>query len=327
MFLDHCEGLLRNAPTPIVMKRQRRSSLSRFTLGHLLGNVEVYCQLSRGKLQVAYRNPWKMRDLLQANLISEAIALLGFTSLPPFYLNTGDKPGQTPARSNTVFANCSLDGYADVAAPDFVFNGWHEAQFVDYDAKARLLAEASATEAVHDRAFWTGRGDIPARAALLEISLTHAESIEAVDALPNYDPGRNIYLRNFKPLEEQLAQYRYMIDVEGFGYSGRLKLLLHARRAVLVLDRPYREFFQDGLEPFRHYVPVKRWSSDLPDRVEWLRSNPAREAEIVSEARHFASTRLTRRAAIEAWAGLLERHRDARGELKSGSEHQPRPLS
>ncbi len=70
----------RNAPTPIVMKRQRRSSLSRFTLGHLLGNVEVYCQLSRGKLRVAYRNPWKMRDLLQANLISEAIALLGFAS-------------------------------------------------------------------------------------------------------------------------------------------------------------------------------------------------------------------------------------------------------
>lgn len=268
-----------------------------------------------------------MRDILLCNLIAEAVALLGYTSLPPFYVNTGDKPGQTEPRSITVFGNCSLQGYADVAAPDFIFNGWHEAKFFDFDAKARSLAEASAAEAIHQRAFWTGRGDIPARAALVEMSLRHPEAIEAVDALPNYDRGRNIYLRNFKPLEEQLAQYRYTIDVEGFGYSGRLKLLLHARRALLMLDRPYREFFYDDLEPFRHYVPVKRCSSDLPDRIDWLLSNPAREAEIIGEARQFASLRLTRRAAIEAWAGLLEQHRNAGGRLGPGADHQRRRLS
>ena len=70
-------------------------------------------------------------------MIAEAVGLLGFRSLPPFYVNTGDKPGQTEARPITIFSNCAVDGYADVAAPDYVFNGWSEAKFVDFDAKAR----------------------------------------------------------------------------------------------------------------------------------------------------------------------------------------------
>ncbi|MEW9835756.1 glycosyl transferase family 90 [Mesorhizobium marinum] len=117
-------------------------------------------------------------------------------------------------------------------------------------------------------------------------------------------------------MEEQVAQYRYMIDVEGSGYSGRLKLLLHAGRAVLVIDRPYQDFYFGDLEPFRHYVPVSRYSSNLAEQVDWLRSNPAREKEIVGEAREFARARLTRRAAVEHWARLLEQHALAGGKLR-----------
>lgn len=126
-------------------------------------------------------------------------------------------------------------------------------------------------------------------------------------------------------MEDQVSEYRYMIDVEGFGYSGRLKLLLHAARAVLMQDRPHREYFFGDIEPFRHYVPVARDFSDLVDRIQWLRANPKREAEIVAEAQHFARTRLTRRAAIEVWAALLDKHIAAGGNLRSQGEHLPRP--
>jgi hypothetical protein len=325
-FRNHYEQLLRTASIPIVMNRQGRRSLSRLISAYRLGEIELHCQLTNGRLHITYRNPWNMRHIRLVNLIADAIALLGSRSLPPFYVNTGDRPGQTEARSITVFATCAADGYADVAAPDFIFNGWPEAKFVDFDAKARSLAEASAAQAIHQRAFWTGRGDIPARAALVEMSIGRPDAIDAVDALPNFDQNRYIYLRNFKPMEEQLAQYRYMVDVEGIGYSGRLKLLLHARRAVLLVDRPYREFFHDEIEPFRHYVPVERYSSDIIERVDWLRSNPAREAEIVSEARDFARRRLTRQAAVTIWADLLEKHLAAGGNLRSAFEHTRGPM-
>jgi len=124
-------------------------------------------------------------------------------------------------------------------------------------------------------------------------------------------------------MEEQ-AEYRYMADVEGFGYSGRLKILLHAARVLLMVERPYREYFYGDMEPFRHYVPVARDSSDFLERIDWLRSNLVRETEIVREAQHFARTALTRKAAIEKWAELLDEHRKAGGKLKSGVGHLPR---
>jgi hypothetical protein len=92
-----------------------------------------------------------------------------------------------------------------------------------------------------------------------------------------------------------------------------------------VQERPHREYFFGDIQPFRHFIPVARDLSDLLERIEWLRANPKREAEIVAEAQHFARSRLTRQAAVEAWAGLLEKHVAAGGNLRSESEHLPRP--
>ena len=151
------------------------------------------------------------------------------------------------------------------------------------------------------------------------------EAIEAVDALASYDGANQAYVGHFKTMADQVAQYRYMIDVEGNGYSGRLKLLLHARRALLLLDRPYRDYFYDELEPFRHFVPVGRYSSNLVERIDWLRANPAREKEIIGEAQQFARARLTRRAAVEHWAALLEKHAQSGGKLRPGDSGRPMP--
>jgi hypothetical protein len=277
-----------------------------------------------GRLKIVYYDPWKIRHILISRLLAEAAERLGSRSLPPFYVNTGDKPNRQPARSITEFGPCSVDGFADVAAPDTIFEGWPEARFEDFDAEAARIATASEDQPVHDRAFWLGRNDNAVRASLVEISTRHPDMVEAVDALPHYDMETHLYQGQFMSMADQVARYRYMIDVEGFGYSGRFKLLLHAGRVVLRHDGPYREFFFDDLEPFRHYVPVRRDFSDLLEQIEWLRSHPAREAEIIREARHFARTRLTREAAVDSWALLLEMHVNAGGNMRSGLEHLPR---
>jgi hypothetical protein len=316
-WIAYGNSLLAAAPVPIVLKMQGRLSLFR------VRRQELYCSLKNGRLRIVCYRPWKIRHIQVASLISEAVARLGVVSLPPFYVNSADKPREK-RRPITVFANCSVDGHADVAAPDFIFEGWPEAKFKDFDAKAASLAAASASVPLHDRAFWTGRCENAVRGSLVAISARHPDKVEAVDAMASYDRQTNLYRGAFKTMEEQVADYRYMIDVEGFGYSGRLKLLLHAARVVLIQDRLYRDYFFSELEPFRHFVPVARDLSDLVERIEWLRTNPAREAEIVREAQHFARMKLTRRAAVEAWARLLEDHIAAGGNLRSGVERLPR---
>lgn len=314
-------ALLASAPVPVSLQKVGSLSINRLLFRQR--RAELLCSLQDGKLKIVVREPWKIRHIQTANLVSEAIAVLGVTALPRFYINTDDSPyGQS--HPITVFGNCSVNGHADCAAPDFSFNGWPEARFADFDAKVRQIAAASEVAARDNRAFWAGVCNNSARATLVRISQRNLHAIEAVEVVPNHDLPENRCNVPFKPMEEQAAEYRYMVDVEGVGFSGRLKLLLHAARVVLVVDRPYREFFFKDMEPFRHYVPVARDSSDLVERIDWLRSNPLREAEIVREAQHFARTRLTRKAAIEKWAELLEEHRKAGGKLKSGVEHLPR---
>jgi hypothetical protein len=65
-------------------------------------------------------------------------------------------------------------------------------------------------------------------------------------------------------------------------------------------------------------VPVARDLSDLVERIEWLRANPSMGSEIAAEGQRFAQVHLTRTAAIEAWARLLQAHVASGGNLKSG---------
>lgn len=308
-------------PIRVEIRARKKFSLARIRPK----DEELYCSVRKGKLRIIYHHPWKIRHIQVASLLANAIALLGARQLPPFFVNTGDRPFARIARPMTRFASCTVDGFADVAAPDFIFEGWPEASFDNYDAKIAEMVAASHTEPQHDRAIWLGRVMPGARSALMTASARNPDAIEAIGTNATYDQSSDLYRSLIMTMEEQVRLYRYLIDVEGYGYSGRLKMLLHSGRVVLVQDRPYRDFFFDGIEPYRHYVPVARDCSDLAERIEWLRANPSRSAEIAAEARRFAAARLTRKAAIESWAALLERHAAVGGNLRSELEHLPRP--
>ncbi|MER9653751.1 glycosyl transferase family 90 [Mesorhizobium sp. M0152] len=290
-----------------------------------LNRGEIHCRFEDGKLKVRSRAAWLERHVQVLTLLAEALASIGTRSMPPFNMLLGDTPSRRRHRHfRTRFAFSQADGYGEVAAPDFVFDGWPDAKFDDYDQKTQAMAAASEGPALDDRLFWAGRCMNDARKKIVEISSARRDLIEAYDTEPDYDLAVNRYSSTFRTMEEQVATYRYMIDVEGAGYSGRFKMLLHTRRVVLLQDRPWREWFFDDIEPFRHYVPVARDMSDLAERVEWLRANPKLETEIAAEARHFAQTRLTRAAAVAAWAKLLQDHAAAGGNLKSGLQHRKR---
>jgi hypothetical protein len=309
----------RKLPLPVDVVEVERRLLPGLNRG------EICCRFDNGKLSVRSRAAWLERHSQVLTLIAEALASLGVRSIPPFYMLLGDTPSRRRHRYfRTRFAFSQADGYGEVAAPDFVFDGWPDAKFDDYDLKTRTMAAASEEPPRDNRLFWAGRCMNGARERMVQIASTRPDLLEAYDTEPNYDVAINRYSANFKTMEEQVATYRYMIDVEGAGYSGRFKMLLHTNRVVLLQDRPWREWFFDDIEPFRHYVPVARDMSDLIERIEWLRANPKMETEIAAEAQHFAQTRLTRAAAVAAWARLLENHMAAGGNLKSGLQRRKR---
>ena len=110
---------------------------------------------------------------------------------------------------------------------------------------------------------------------------------------------------NARSLPEQVRRWRALIDVEGAGYSGRLKLLLHSGRPVLIQDRPWHEWFWDELVPWENFIPVARDLSDLVSRARWVKENPRQAVRIGRAGQQLTQRLLTRRSAVEQWARTL----------------------
>jgi hypothetical protein len=158
----------------------------------------------------------------------------------------------------------------------------------------------------------------PGRAAQrLELILA-AQRVPGVDAaLSNY--GRREFrpevleeaglLRAVVP-EESWVRRKFAIDVDGWTNTwSNLMVRMLLGCCVLKLDSKfgYRQWYYDRLLPWEHYVPVKADASDLAERVEWVRGNDARAAEIAANGQRLARSltfEVGRSEAIE----LITRH-------------------
>lgn len=93
---------------------------------------------------------------------------------------------------------------------------------------------------------------------------------------------------------EQAVTYRHVIYSEGWcGWADRLKTLLIFNSTIFLQQTPCHEYYQDLLKPFVHYVPVDGIFRNLPERVEWARSNPASSAKIADNASRMADKYLS----------------------------------
>lgn len=69
---------------------------------------------------------------------------------------------------------------------------------------------------------------------------------------------------NFVPVvsSEEVSHYKYAIDVDGNGWSGRFHRLLWTKHLV-IKSTILPEWYTDRLQPWYHYVPAKVDYSDL----------------------------------------------------------------
>ena len=252
---------------------------------------------------------YETRNESVARLIEMADDQHELTDFAPVMIHTGDQPINRGDPTWRSFAFSTADGYTDIPIPDFLFDGWEHVGIGDYEVARLLMAQAGSEPAELQRLGWIGNCDThPSRWKLHALGQAAPElmEIEHVSWVPQEGSDRlAAEAGNARTLAEQVRRWALLIDVEGRGWSARLKLLLHSGRPVLISERPWHEWFWDDLIPMEHFIPVRRDYSDLTERVRWALGHPVESAAIGAQGKEFALRRLTRAAAVERWAEAL----------------------
>lgn len=263
-----------------------------------------------GELRVVDFGGFQTRHESVLRLIAAAESEHGLPDFPPLSVWTGDQPICTSDRWRTLSFS-TAPGYTDVPVPDFLFDGWPQVGLGDYEAACASAAEVARAPAERPVLGWIGNCDThPVRWDFHALARQHPDLLEAHHvswAKPSESGKLATEAGNDMTLEEQVHRWAYLIDLEGRGWSARLKLLLHSGRPVFVQDRPWREWWWPRLEPMVHFVPVRRDLSDLLDRVRWAQENAADAERIGMAGQRFARDNLTRADAVREWAGVFRR--------------------
>jgi Glycosyl transferase family 90 len=205
---------------------------------------------------------------------------------------------------STCHSKFFRSGFRFLSAPDFVYDHWKQTGLDDYEDTC--TAVRSVGPAATQMLGWRGAETHENRKKL--VSLDDKVKFDCEFINWNRSNPEKLTAKNFLTFQEQVEKWRFLIDIEGNGYSGRLKLLLHCPRVIFIQERKYKEDFFESLIPWRHYVPVKNDFSDLKDNIEIILKSKYLENTIIAEANLFASNFLTRNAARMRWAHVLELH-------------------
>uniref|UniRef100_A0A8H7XUJ7 Glycosyl transferase CAP10 domain-containing protein n=1 Tax=Psilocybe cubensis TaxID=181762 RepID=A0A8H7XUJ7_PSICU len=91
-------------------------------------------------------------------------------------------------------------------------------------------------------------------------------SPEICEVLKKTFPWRN------KQSIQEAGNYKYVIDVDGNGWSGRFKKLM-TTNSLVFKSTIYPEWFADRVAPWVHYVPIQIDLSDLHDALIFFRGD------------------------------------------------------
>lgn len=276
-------------------------------------NVELWFR-NHSNFSIKLGRGYQSRNEAVAALLLEALREVKYDLKRPFVMRifTADQPPHT-AEKVAAFCTDTTRGNI-VLIPDFIFWNWPEIGIESYPATVTAMLEASKHPPVHDNLFWIGNPEThPNRQKLIELS-QQDHRIRAVSV--GWNAGRRpenwarneamaTKANNYVSLAAH-CQYRYLIDVEGVGYSGRVKILLFSGRPLFLQARRWKEYFFDELKPFYHYIPVIEDLSDLSDRITWAENNPEASTKIAANAQSYARSNLTRRAAVLHLARTLQ---------------------
>lgn len=197
--------------------------------------------------------------------------------------------------------------------PDFNFHAWPQVGINDYESFTKEIDQAGLQPYELNKVGWIGNSNTHyRRKQLVEIGHHHNELFDIIDM--SWSASGNVFLNSttYLPTPKLVATYAMLIDIEGNGYSGRLKHLLWSHRPLLLVDRPHKEFFFEHLKEWEHYIPVSNDLSDLVEKTKWCIEHYDKALQMAENAYQFSKTHLSREACYAKWndiiSSFIEKH-------------------
>lgn len=104
--------------------------------------------------------------------------------------------------------------------------------------------------------------------------------------LQTIDINKEAPLVKYLTAQEQ-CNYKYIINVDGHVTAFRLSLELSMGSVILLGDSEYTIWFMKYLEPYKHYIPIKKDLSNLVEIIRWCRKNDEQCKKISENAKIF----------------------------------------
>lgn len=106
----------------------------------------------------------------------------------------------------------------------------------------------------------------------------------------------------------QHIPFKYLIDIDGNSYGTRLEWAMVSNCMPIRVEGLWALWYYNGLEPYKHYLPVKGDCSDLIDQVRWAQAHDDKAYQIALESRDFANRYFTENAIASYIYHLLYRY-------------------
>ena len=104
---------------------------------------------------------------------------------------------------------------------------------------------------------------------------------------------------------EQQSTYKYIIHICGHVSAFRLSLELSMGSVILLVDSDYKLWFEQLLEPYVHYVPIKKDLSDIYEKIIWCKEHDEECQKITKKAKEFYETFLLKNGIFDYLQNLL----------------------
>jgi hypothetical protein len=268
------------------------------------GFNSLFVSKQNGHLRFHSMKNYETRNESTAKQIQIADYIYNFDDFDWIIINTDDMNIGNLYNNMKVFSYSTDNNDYSHVCPDFVMDAWPQVQIEDYQLVNKNMSIIGDTPSETNLLGWRGVMSHPNRYNLLKYTDRNMYDIEEI----NWDRTNpeKLTCLNYVSLPESGKRWRYLIDVEGRGYSARVKLLLFSKRVLFLQERPHKEWFYESLIPWKHYVPIKRDLSDLEVNLKIIQTDTQLEDTIRMNAYMFATNNLQRKHAIERWGELLK---------------------
>lgn len=220
-----------------------------------------------------------------------------------FIVYTGDSATQFKHQTIPVltYSTCPSKPNA-LAIPDFTFEHWPEVNlphFYDefYPHAINILKEQPLNDRV-PKLLWIGAETTPVRRQIVN---TYKNDPNMVLHIMNWQTGPLLGLYDH-------AKFRYLLDIEGGGYSARLKYLFMLGSVVFVIKRDDEEYWWKEFVPWVDYVPVARNATDLSEVFNRILSDQTLAAAIAIAGHQKACTLFDMSRMHADYARILSQH-------------------